>query len=105
MNYIENHTSCLYFVLYPANLFYSDYKTLEDGTERKPWISLSGDDDGKHYVMYPISEDKDNWEYDLQMIIDTGTLHNDSSTKFFLYILMLLYSNPFVYITKYFAHF
>merc|ERR1711997_951461 len=50
----------------------SDYETLENGEKRKPWISLSGDDDGKHYVMYPKSEDKDNWEYDLHLIIDTG---------------------------------
>ena len=57
------------------NLTYSytsDYETLENGEKRKPWISLSGDDDGKHYVMYPKSEDKDNWEYDLHLIIDTG---------------------------------
>jgi hypothetical protein len=56
-------------------LFYSDYETLENGNKRKPWISLSGDDDGNHYIMYPKSEDKDNWEYDLQLIIETGTLH------------------------------
>ena len=52
--------------------YISDYETLENGEKRKPWISLSGDDDGKHYVMYPKSEDKDNWEYDLHLIIDTG---------------------------------
>ena len=38
----------------------------------KPWISLSGDDDGKHYVLYPTSEDKNDWTYDKNLIIETG---------------------------------
>ena len=38
----------------------------------KPWISLSGDDDGKHYLLYPQSEDKEDWNYDIETIIDTG---------------------------------
>jgi hypothetical protein len=44
----------------------------DDGSSLKPWISLSGDDDGKHYILYPKNEDKNDWNYDLQMIIDTG---------------------------------
>ena len=54
---------------------FRDYETLQDGTKSKPWISLSGDDDGNHYVMYPKSEDPYDWEYDLQLIIETGTFH------------------------------
>jgi len=50
----------------------SDYEFLEDGKKSKPWISLSGDDDGNHYIMYPKSEDPFDWEYDLQLIIETG---------------------------------
>ena len=50
----------------------SDYETMENGEKRKPWISLSGDDDGNHYVMYPTSEDKYNWEYERHLIIATG---------------------------------
>ena len=54
-------------------LSFRDYETLQDGRKSKPWISLSGDDDGNHYVMYPKSEDPYDWEYDLQLIIETGT--------------------------------
>ena len=38
----------------------------------KPWISLSGDDDGKHYVLYPSSEDRNDFTYEKHMIIETG---------------------------------
>ena len=47
-------------------------QTTEDGRVVKPWISLSGDDDGKHYILYPDSEDTDVWTYSIEMIIDTG---------------------------------
>ena len=45
--------------------FYTLYReygsqTTEDGRLVKPWISLSGDDDGKHYLLYPESEDTDD---------------------------------------------
>ena len=60
--------------------FYTLYReygsqTTEDGRLVKPWISLSGDDDGKHYLLYPESEDTDDWKYTLDMIIDTGTYY------------------------------
>ena len=38
----------------------------------KPWIALSGDDDGKFYVLVPTSEDPNVWDYDVQLILDTG---------------------------------
>lgn len=43
----------------------------ELGNTPKPWIALSGDDDGIHYVMFPVSEELDNWEYDMQVMVDT----------------------------------
>ena len=44
----------------------------EDGTKRKPWISLSGDDDGNHYILIPTSEDKDDFIYETLTLIQTG---------------------------------
>ena len=38
----------------------------------KPWLLLSGDDDGKHYIMTPQSEDRDDWNYDLELLVETG---------------------------------
>ena len=61
---------------FTINVFsmYRDYEsqTNEDGSRLKPWISLSGDDDGKHYILYPQTEDKDDWKYDIETIIETG---------------------------------
>merc|ERR1712107_710579 len=34
-------------------------------------IAISGDDDGVHYIMFPKSEDPENWEYDIQVMVDT----------------------------------
>ena len=45
---------------------------LNNGDKKKPWISLSGDDDGNHYVLYPRTEDKQDWSYDVHLIIETG---------------------------------
>ena len=47
------------------------YKTTptEFGDTPKPWIALSGDDDGIHYILFPRSEDPSNMEYDLQVIM------------------------------------
>ena len=38
----------------------------------KPWISLSGDDDGKHWVLVPQSEDPSDFGYDVNLVVDTG---------------------------------
>jgi len=57
-------------IFYPSLDYES--QTNEDGSRLKPWISLSGDDDGKHYLLYPQSEDKSDWNYDIETIIDTG---------------------------------
>jgi len=56
-------------------LFYpsEEYKNTpnELGNQPKPWIALSGDDDGIHYIMHPMSEDPTNWDYDLKIMVDT----------------------------------
>ena len=48
----------------------SDYEAqqTESGEPVKPFISLSGDDDGKHYILYPTSEDKD----EKYLLVETG---------------------------------
>jgi len=50
-----------------------EYKSTptEYGPVPKPWIALSGDDDGVHYLLFPKSEDPENMEYDLQVMVDS----------------------------------
>jgi len=57
-------------VLFWPSQEYKDTLT-EIGTVPKPWIALSGDDDGVHYILFPRSEDPDNMEYDIQVMVDT----------------------------------
>jgi hypothetical protein len=56
-------------LFYPSN-DYAAQKN-EDGSSVKPWISLSGDDNGRHYILYPSSEDKNDWTYNQELIIDS----------------------------------
>ncbi len=55
---------------------YSDYadQSTSDGLPPKPLISLSGDDDGKHYVLYPENPggDRSDFSYDLYLLVDSG---------------------------------
>ncbi|CAG0886498.1 unnamed protein product [Cyprideis torosa] len=44
----------------------------EDGRQRKPYISLSGDDDGKLYILTPDSEDPSDWTYTKNILVETG---------------------------------
>ncbi|TRY79643.1 hypothetical protein TCAL_12605 [Tigriopus californicus] len=56
-------------------MFYPSQEYSEQTTEfgpMKPWILLSGDDDGNHYVVYPASEDRDDWTYERHLIVETG---------------------------------
>ena len=39
----------------------------EYGSSPKPWIALSGDDDGIHYLLFPRSEDPADMEYELRV--------------------------------------
>lgn len=57
-------------LFYPSTS-YSNQVT-DGGFPVKPWISLSGDDDGKHYILYPVNENKTDWTYEKRIIIDTG---------------------------------
>ena len=40
----------------------------EYASSPKPWIALSGDDDGIHYLLFPRSEDPSDMEYELRVI-------------------------------------
>ncbi|XP_066980095.1 uncharacterized protein [Macrobrachium rosenbergii] len=43
----------------------------EDGRHHKPYILLSGDDDGKMYILDPATEDRGNWTYTKNILTDT----------------------------------
>ena len=60
----------------------------------KPWISLSGDDDGKHYLLYPQSEDKEDWNYDIETIIDTGDFFSNVLFATTAYSFLVCYVLP-----------
>jgi len=45
---------------------------LPDGRQKKPYIFLSGDDDGKHYILKPLSESPTDWSYEKHLLIDTN---------------------------------
>lgn len=38
----------------------------------KPYIIVSGDDDGKHYILTPNSQDPNDWTYTKNVLVDTG---------------------------------
>ncbi|XP_042881107.1 uncharacterized protein LOC122258899 [Penaeus japonicus] len=56
-------------VYYPNAAYAQD--VAEDGMPYKPYILLSGDDDGRMYVLYPNSEDRDDWLYQKHILLDT----------------------------------
>ena len=41
-------------------------------TSGKPWIMLSGDDDGRTYSLRPNSEDPSDWSYTMTFFVDQG---------------------------------
>ncbi|XP_050739301.1 uncharacterized protein LOC127009866 [Eriocheir sinensis] len=43
----------------------------EDGLPHKPYILLSGDDDGRIYVLFPNSDLRDDWLYEKHILLDT----------------------------------
>ena len=47
--------------------------TLFYRTEGKPWILLSGDDDGRTYYLQPNSQDTDDWSYTMTYFVDQGS--------------------------------
>jgi hypothetical protein len=64
--YSQNHNIGPSFRDYAAQL-------TESGEPVKPFISLSGDDDGKHYILFPASEDKNDWTYNKELLVETGS--------------------------------
>ena len=67
---IISYNSCIKSIG-KSRLFWpsEEYKSTptEYGSTPKPWIALSGDDDGIHYIMFPRSEDPANMEYEIQV--------------------------------------
>ncbi|XP_046991237.1 uncharacterized protein LOC124596225 isoform X1 [Schistocerca americana] len=52
-----------------AHLFYISDEHEQSG--EKPYILLSGDDDGKHYILTAASQDKNDWSYEKNVYLDT----------------------------------
>ncbi|CAG2068055.1 unnamed protein product, partial [Timema podura] len=38
----------------------------------KPYILVAGDDNGKHYILSPTSNDADDWSYENNLLQDTS---------------------------------
>ncbi|KAK2719994.1 hypothetical protein QYM36_004038, partial [Artemia franciscana] len=54
---------------YPSLAY--ENEILDDGRQHKPWLTVSGDDDGKVYILRPLSEDPTDWTYEKQILVDT----------------------------------
>jgi hypothetical protein len=54
---------------YPSVDYHNSFG--EDGRRMKPWIMLSGDDDGKLYILVPNSEGADDFSYTKNILVDT----------------------------------
>lgn len=60
-------------MLHSGEIFLREYQNQETPFgPRKPWIVLSGDDDGKIYVVKPVSEDRDDFNYVSELLVDSG---------------------------------
>ncbi|KAK7021375.1 hypothetical protein SK128_009731, partial [Halocaridina rubra] len=56
-------------VFYPTAAYAADIAG--DGRPHKPFILLSGDDDGRMYILYPESENRTDWVYQKHVLTDT----------------------------------
>ncbi|XP_042220068.1 uncharacterized protein LOC121864928 [Homarus americanus] len=56
-------------VYYPSKAYADD--VAEDGLPHKPFLLVSGDDDGRMYVLYPNTEDRNDWVYQKHILVDT----------------------------------
>jgi hypothetical protein len=54
---------------YPSTAYANELG--DDGLPHKPWILLSGDDDGRMYILYPDTEARDDWTYRKNILLDT----------------------------------
>ncbi|XP_049800731.1 uncharacterized protein LOC126235870 [Schistocerca nitens] len=53
-----------------AHLFYISDEHEQSG--EKPYILLSGDDDGNHYILTAVSQDANEWSYQKNIYLETG---------------------------------
>jgi len=51
---------------------------LSISTQQKPWIALTGADDGRAYLLRPFSEDPNNWDYQMATLVDYGLVQTVS---------------------------
>nr|CAD7443453.1 unnamed protein product [Timema bartmani] len=80
---------------------------IPDDFRLKPYILLSGDDDGKHYILVPRSQSKVDWTYDTILLEDTfgdtagASLAADLDGDGFTEIIAAGYSAGKVYVYSY----
>ncbi|CAG2059885.1 unnamed protein product [Timema podura] len=88
-----------------AQVFYTSLTHERSGL--KPYILLSGDDDGKHYILVPRSQSKVDWTYDTILLEDTfgdtagASLAADLDGDGFTEIIAAGYSAGKVYVYSY----
>nr|CAD7393908.1 unnamed protein product [Timema cristinae] len=88
-----------------AQVFYTSLTHERSGL--KPYILLSGDDDGKHYILVPRSQNKVDWTYDTILLEDTfgdtagASLAADLDGDGFTEIIAAGYSAGKVYVYSY----
>jgi len=92
-------------IFYPSSAYANELAL--DGRPHKPWVMLSGDDDGCMYILYPDTEDRTDWTYQKQTLIDTqgyiagkmatGDFDNDGYTD----VLVAGYSTGKLYLYTY----
>jgi len=54
---------------YPSLAYAEDLA--EDGLPHKPFLMISGDDDGRMYILWPNSDLRDDWLYQKHILVDT----------------------------------
>jgi hypothetical protein len=72
------------------------------GDTSKPWIAVSGDGSQQAYIVQPVSEDPNNWEYKTFVIVDSkGTVGQvvvgDVDNNGFSEIYLSIYDQGLVY--------
>ncbi|XP_065349705.1 uncharacterized protein LOC135945767 [Cloeon dipterum] len=50
--------------------FYKSVQHQQSG--EKPYVFVSGDDDGRHYILEPVSQDPADWTYNKHLLVDTN---------------------------------
>lgn len=91
-NYLTTHCNSFYLIFIIQSVCISSYRDwwTSEASDffiwykifaflKKKWkiileFKFSGDDDGKHYILFPLNEDKNDWSYDMQLLVDTSNL-------------------------------